>query len=112
MGNTKRKRQNSFPGPLGTLVCMWFLAGMPLSTLLSGIYSFLGVPLPSLFFFLSGMMYLTGGLLGGIWSRDSLRRKGLLSADGLLALFVLLLSAGFLLVGVVFIVTGFRHLYV
>ncbi len=85
---------------------------MPLSTLLSGIYSFLGVSLPSLFFFLSGMMYLTGGLLGGIWSRDSLRRKGLLSADGLLALFVLLLSAGFLLVGVVFIVTGFRHLYV
>ncbi len=111
MGNTNRERQKSFPGRLGTILCMWFLAGMPLSTLLSGIYSFVGVPLPPLFFFLSGMMYLTGGLLGGIWGRESLRRKDFsLSTDVLLALFVLLLSVGFLLVGIVFVVTGFRHL--
>jgi len=91
---------------------MWFLAGMPLSTLLSGIYSFVGVPPPPLFFFLSGMMYLAGGLLGGIWSRESLRRKGLLSADVMIVLLVLLLSASFLCVGIVFVVTGFRHLFV
>ena len=108
MSNTTGEKQKSFPGRLGTVLCMWFLTGMPLSILLSGIYSFMGVPLPSLFFFLSSMVYLTGGLLGGMWSRESLRRKILFSADGLIVLFVLLLSVSFLLIGVVFIVIGFR----
>ncbi len=111
MGNTLVEKQKSFPGRLGTVLCMWFLTGMPLSILLSGIYSFMGVPLPSLFFFLSSLVYLTGGLLGGMWSRESLRRKSLLSTDGMIILFVLLLSAGFLLVGSVFIVIGFQHLF-
>jgi len=48
--NNTIERQQRFPGRLGTLLCMWFLAGMLLSMLLSGIYSFVGVPLPAVFF--------------------------------------------------------------
>ncbi len=110
MSNTTEEKQKSFPGRFGTVLCMWFLAGMPLSIMLSGIYSFVGVPLPPIFFFLSSMVYLTGGLLGGIWGKESLRQKGFRSADVMLALFVLLLSVSFLLVGIVFVIIGFQHL--
>jgi len=92
------------------VLCMWFLAGMSLNMGLSGVYFFVGVPLPPLLFFLSGMIYLTGGLLGGMWSRESLRRRNLSSSDGIIALFVLLLSVGFLLLSIVFVVIGFRRL--
>lgn len=110
MDNTPLGRQKSFPGPFGTIMCAWFLAGMSLSMVLSGVYFFVGVPLPPLLFFLSGMSYLTGGLLGGMWSRETLRRRGLSGADRFVALFVLLLSIGFLLAGSVFVVIGFRRL--
>ena len=110
MDNTPLGRQKSFPGPFGAVVCVWFLAGMSLSMLLSGVYFFAGVPLPPLLFFLSSMIYLTGGLLGGMWSRESLRRRDLCSADVFVALFVLLLSVGFLLASVIFVVIGFRRL--
>ncbi len=73
MDNNTIERQESFPGRLGILLCMWFLAGMPLSNMLSGIYSFAALPFPPLLFFLSGMIYLTGGLLGGIWSNKGSR---------------------------------------
>lgn len=102
--------QNGFPGRPWTLMCMWFLAGMPLSMLLSGVYSLLGVPLPPLFFFLSSMVYLTGGLLGGRWSSESLYRKGLPSVDGIVALFVAIVSVGFLFLSIVFVVIGFQRL--
>jgi hypothetical protein len=39
---------------------------MFLNLLLSGIYSVAGLLLPPVFFFLSGMIYLAGGLLGGV----------------------------------------------
>ncbi len=110
MDNTPVARQKSLPGRLGTLVCMWFLAGMLLSMVLNGVYFFVGVPLPPLLFFLSSMIYLTGGLLGSMWCRESLRRKGLPSVDVLIALFVLIISVGFLLLSIVFIVTGFKRL--
>ena len=64
MGNTLVEKQKSFPGRLGTVLCMWFLTGMPLSILLSGIYSFMRVPRPTLYFFLSSLVYLTVGLQG------------------------------------------------
>jgi hypothetical protein len=110
MNNNTIGRQQNFPGRLGTLLCMWFLAGMLLSMLLSSISWLVGVPLPAVFFFLSGMVYLTGGLLGGLWSRESLRRKGLSYPDVIVALFVLIISIGFLLLSVVFAVKGFQRL--
>lgn len=110
MDNNTLGKQKSFPGRLGTVLGTWFLAGMPLSMAMSGIYYLVGVPLPPLFFFLSGMVYLSGGLLGGMWSRESLRRKGLLFVDSIVALFVLVVSVGFLLLSIVFVAVGFRHL--
>jgi hypothetical protein len=65
---------------------------------------------PPLFFFLSGMIYLSGGLLGGIWSRKSFHKRGLQGTNVIIAIIVLPLSIGFLFLGIVFIVTGFRHL--
>ncbi|GAC1425179.1 MAG: hypothetical protein PVS3B3_23730 [Ktedonobacteraceae bacterium] len=103
-------RQKGFPGRLGTLLCIWFLAGMPLSMLLSGVYAAVGVPLPSLFFFLSSIVYLTGGLLGGMWGKERLHRKGLLNADGIVTLFILIVSIGFLLLSIVFLAIGFQRL--
>jgi len=108
--DNKTIRQKSFPGRVGTLLCMWFLAGMPLSMVLSGVYSLLGVPLPPLFFFLSSIVYLTGGLLGGMWSRESFRRTGLPSTDGIVALCVAIVSVSFLFLSIVFLVTGFQRL--
>lgn len=105
-------RQKSFPGRLGTLLCVWFFTGMPLSMLLSGIYSVLSLPLPPLFFFLSSMIYLTGGLLGGMWSRESFYRSGLSYTDVVVTLLVLIISIGFLLLGIFFLIHGFQHLYI
>ncbi len=110
MSNHTLGKPKSFPGPLGTVLCAWFLGGMLLSLLLSGIYSVVGLLLPPLFFFLSSMIYLTGGLLGGMWSRERLRLRGLSRAEVLVTLFVLLLSIGFLLLGILFVVVGFRRL--
>lgn len=103
-------RQKKFPHHWSTLLCIWFLAGMPLSMLLSSIYSFIGLPLPPLLFFLSGMVYLTGGLLGGIWSRESLYRKGLRYTDRIVSLFVFIMSIAFLILSIVFILIGLQHL--
>jgi hypothetical protein len=108
--STTTEQQKSFPGPLGTVLCIWFLAGMLLSMGLSGIYSVVGLLLPPLFFFLSSMVYLSGGLLGSIWSRESLRRRGLSHTHVIVTLFVLLLSIGFLFLGILFVVIGFRHM--
>jgi hypothetical protein len=110
MSNNTLGKQKSFPGRLGTVLCAWFLGGMLLSLLLSGIYSVVGLLLPPLFFFLSSWIYLTGGLLGGMWSRESLRLRGLSRTDVIVTLFVLLLSIGFLLLGILFVVIGFRRL--
>lgn len=103
-------RKKSFPGRLSTLLCMWFLAEMLVSMLLSGIYSFVGLPLPPLFYFLSAMIYLSGGLLGGMSSRESLHKSGLLGANIVVALFILVTSIGFLFLSIVFVVIGLQHL--
>jgi hypothetical protein len=110
MDDNHTGRQKSFLNHLSALLCVWFLAGMSLSMLLSSISSFIGMPLPPLFFFLSGMIYLTGGLLGGIWSRESLSRKGLRYTDIIVSLFVLIMSIAFLLLSIVFIIIGLWHL--
>ena len=110
MSNHTLGKPKSFPGPLGTLLCVWFLVGMFLSMLLSGLYAVVGLLLPPLFFFLSSWIYLTGGLLGGMWSRESLRLRGRSRTEVLVTLFVLLLSMGFLLLGILFVVIGFRRL--
>ena len=110
MSHNTTEEQRSFPGRLGTVLCMWFLGGMFLSMLLSGLYSVIGLLLPPVFFFLSSMIYLTGGLLGGIWTREKFPLRKLSRTDMIVTLFVLLLSAGFLLSGILFAVIGFRHL--
>ncbi len=110
MSNNAPAKQKGFPGRLGTLLCVWFLVGMFLNLLLSGIYSVAGLLLPPLFFFLSGMIYLAGGLLGCMWSGENLHLGGLSRTDVIVTLFVLLLSIGFLLLGILFVVIGFRHL--
>jgi hypothetical protein len=83
---------------------------MPLSMALSGLYFAAGVPLPPLLFFLASLIYLSGGLLGGLWGRENLRRKGLSSTDLIGTLFVLTVSMGFLFLGIAFTVIAFQHL--
>ena len=95
---------------LRTLFAIWFFAGMPLSMVLSGLFFVAGVPFPPLLFFLSSMVYLSGSLLGGLWSGENLRRQGLSRSDRAGALLVLIMSAGFLCLGIIFAVVGFRRL--
>src|SRR5260370_1541375 len=109
MSNHTLGKPKSFPGPLGTVLCAWFLGGMLLSLLLSGIYSVVGLLLPPLFFFLSSWIYLTGGLLGGMWSRERLRLRGLSRSKRHATLFALLLTIGFLLLGFLFSFLLFRR---
>jgi hypothetical protein len=97
-------------GRLRTIFAIWFFAGMPVSMLLNGLYFVAGVPLPALLFFLSSLIYLSGSLLGGLWSGEHLRRKGI-SGSGLVGtVLVFSASVGFLCLGIIFAVVGFRHL--
>jgi hypothetical protein len=93
---------------LRTLFAIWFFAGMPLSMVLSGLFFVAGVPSPPLLFFLSSAIYLSGSLLGGLWSGENLRRQGLSRPDRVGTLFVLAASVGFLCLGIIFAVMGFR----
>jgi hypothetical protein len=97
-------------GHLRTLFAIWFFAGMPLSMVLSGLSFVVGVPFPGLLFFLSSMIYLSGSLLGGLWSGENLRRQELSRADRVGTLLVLVASVGFLCLGIIFAVVGFRRL--
>ena len=90
---------------------MRVVSGRNVAQPVAELYLFSGcLLLPPLFFFLSSMIYLTGGLLGGMWSRERLRLRGLSRAEVLVTLFVLLLSISFLLLGILFVVVGFRRL--
>lgn len=97
-------------GFLHSALGIWFFVGMPLSMILSGLYFFLGVPVPPLLFFLSSLTYLSGGFLGCLWSGEGLLRKTLSPSELIGLLFVLVISVGFLLVGIVFAINGFRRL--
>ncbi len=101
------KRYVAFLRPvLGT----WFFIGMPLSMLLSSIYSFFAIPQPPLLFFLASMTYFSGSLLGGVWSGEVLwkHRNTHLGILGPLCVFVI--SVGFLCLGIVFAVLAFKRL--
>src|SRR5258707_10833390 len=103
------EKQIHFRGRVGTILCMWFLAGMPLSMLLSGIYTLLGVPLPPLYFFLSSLIYLTGGLLGGILSKGSFHPSGFSRPDCIFAFFLFILCVCFLFLRLFFGFIGFQR---
>jgi hypothetical protein len=92
------------------LLATWFFVGMPLSMVLNGLYFVAGVPLPSLLFFLSSMVYLSGSLLGVLWSEENLRRRGFFSANFVGTLLVLAVSIGFLFLGIAFAVIALRRL--
>ena len=106
---TTTKQRTTFPGPLGAILCTWFLVGMLLSMVLSGIYSIAGLLLPPLFFFLSSIVYLSGGLLGCLWSRENLRQRTHSRTYLIITLFILLLSVSFLFLGIFFIIISLQH---
>ncbi len=91
-------------------LAVWFFGGMPLSLGLSGLYFVAGIPLPSLLNILSSLVYLSGSLLGGLWSSENLRKRRLASAELVSTLFVLIFSLGFLLLGCIFALRAFRRL--
>jgi hypothetical protein len=93
-----------------TILATWFFVGMPLSMTLNGLYFVAGVPLPALLFFLSSMVYLSGSLLGVLWSEKSLRKRGFSSANFIGTLLVLAVSIGFLFLGIAFAVIALRRL--
>jgi hypothetical protein len=97
-------------GHLRIVFAIWFFAGMPLSMILSAFYFTVGVPLPSLLFFLFSLVYLSGCLLGGLWSGEHLRRKRLSGSEVVGTFFVLGVSIGFLFLGIVFAVIALRRL--
>jgi hypothetical protein len=95
-----------FTGRLRPLLAIWFFAGMPLNMLLSWLYFFVGGPLPGILFLLSSLVYLSGGLLGILWSIESLRKQGSIHWNSLGVLLVLAISIGFLYLGVLFALKG------
>ena len=95
---------------LRPLLIIWFFAGMPLNMLLSWLYFFVGGPLPGLLFLLSSLIYLSGGLLGTLWSIESLQKQELLLRWNSLGIWlVLVVSIGFLYLGALFGINGLRH---
>jgi len=97
-------------GHVRTIVAIWFFAGMPLSMLLRGLAFVAGVTFPPLLFFLTSLVYLSGGLLGGVWSGESLRRRDLYGPHLGGSLFIIAASIGFLCLAIIFAVMGFRRL--
>jgi hypothetical protein len=92
------------------VLAIWFFAGMPLSLGLSGLYFVAGIPLPPLLNILSSLVYVSGSLLGGLWSGENLRKPGLACAELAGTLFVLGVSLGFLLLGIIFAFRAFKRL--
>lgn len=93
---------------LRPLFAIWFFAGMPLNMLLSWLYFFLGGPLPGILFLLSSLVYLSGGLLGTLWSLETVRKESI-RWEIVGALLVLIVSVGFLYLGVLFALKGLQR---
>jgi|SRR2546421_7662938 hypothetical protein len=104
------ERHQRLMSQIRILLATWFFVGMPLSMVLNGLYFIAGVPLPALLFFLSSMIYLSGSLLGVLWSEENLRRRGFSGANFVGTIFVLTVSIGFLFLGVAFAVIALRRL--
>jgi len=83
---------------------------MPLSVGLSGLYFVAGMPLPPLLNVLASLVYLSGSLLGILWSGDNLRRQRAARAELAGTLLVLFASVGFLLPGIIFAIRAFKSL--
>lgn len=105
-----KQRDKRFMAFLRPVLTIWFFAGMPLSMLLSVLYSFFGVLQPPLLLFLASMTYISGSILGGLWSGESLLKQRSALIDTLGPLCVLVASIGFLCLGIVFAVIGFKRL--
>ena len=100
----------ALPGSrLHSLLAIWFFAGMPLNMLLSWLYFFVGGPLPGILYLLSGLVYLSGGLLGVLWSIERLRKQEVICWEGVAILLVFVVSIGFLGLGVLFVVIGLQR---
>ena len=110
MMNRTGEKQMSLMSHLRPLLAIWFFAGMPLNMLLSWLYFFMGGPLPGFLYLLSSLVYLSGGLLGGLWSIERLRKQGKIRWDGFAILLVLVVSIGFLYLAILFAATGLRRL--
>jgi hypothetical protein len=107
---TYHKNSDQWRGRVQILLSNWFFVGMPLSILLSGLYMMFGFALPPVLFFLPGLTYLSGGLLGSIVSGESLRSSHQLNSQFVGSLLILLASIGFLVIGIIFAAVGFRRL--
>ncbi len=92
-----------------TILSIWFFVGMPLSMLLSSLYSFFGVSPPPLLLFLASMTYLSRSVLGGLWGRESLQKNRGSRIDIIGPLFVLMGSVVFLCIGIVFAIVAFKR---
>ena len=104
------ERYKRFITFLRPILSIWFFVGMPLSMLLTSLYSFLGVSQPPLLFLLASMTYFSGSLLGGVWSAGSLCRPRKARIELLGPLCVLIASVGFLCLGIAFAVVAWKRL--
>ena len=110
MDNRYHENSNQWREYTQKILITWFFVGMPLSILLSGLYMVFGFALPPLLFFLPGLTYLSGGLMGSIVSGESLRRSRELNSQFFGSLLILVVSIGFLSMGIIFATIGFRRL--
>ena len=110
MDKTYNKHSDQWCERVQIILTNWFFVGMPLSILLSGLYMVFGFALPPVLFFLPGLTYLSGGLVGSIVSGESLRRSHQLNSQFVGSLLILLTSIGFLVIGIIFAAVGFRRL--
>ena len=92
------------------ILAIWFFVGMPLTMLLSILYSFFGIPQPPLLFFLTSVTYFSGSILGGTWSGGQLWKSTNSRIVFLGLLCVLIASGGFLCLGIVFVFIAFKRL--
>lgn len=104
------KKNSAWTAYLPNVLAIWFFAGMPLTLMLSGLYTVAGIPTPPLIVLLCGMIYLSGGVLAGLWSCKSLQnwRRSLWNLVG--SLIVLTASIGFLIIGIIFAIKGILRL--
>lgn len=95
---------------LRSLLAIWFFVGMPLNMLLNWLYFFVGGSVPGILSLLSGLVYLSGGLLGIAWSREKMQKQQKILWEKVVVWLLLIVSVGFLFLGILFIMIGLRRL--
>jgi hypothetical protein len=101
-------RKGLYPiGSLKKVLAVWFFAGMPLSMLLYLLSAWIGAPTRAVLFLLSGIIYVSGGCLGGMVSWEIFGRRELTWIERIGICVLVGGSVLFFILGIIFLLKVF-----